>query len=211
MRKAIGAELARENGVEADLVIPVPDSGTPAAIGYAQEAGLPFDLGIIRNHYVGRTFIEPTDQIRHLGVKLKHNANRALINGKRVILVDDSIVRGTTSTKIVQMVRDAGASEVHMRIASPPTTNSCFYGVDTPSREKLLAAQYDVEAMRAFIGADSLSFISLDGLYRAMGEEGRNPKQPQYCDACFTGDYPIELVDHETGAEQELTLLAEGF
>ncbi|WP_334128839.1 amidophosphoribosyltransferase [Sneathiella sp.] len=211
VRKAIGAELARENGVEADLVIPVPDSGTPAAIGYAQEAGLPFDLGIIRNHYVGRTFIEPTDQIRHLGVKLKHNANRALINGKRVILVDDSIVRGTTSTKIVQMVRDAGASEVHMRIASPPTTNSCFYGVDTPSREKLLAAQYDVEAMRAFIGADSLSFISLDGLYRAMGEEGRNPKQPQYCDACFTGDYPIELVDHETGAEQELTLLAEGF
>lgn len=211
VRKSIGSELARENPVDADLVIPVPDSGTPAAIGYAQESGIPFDLGIIRNHYVGRTFIEPTDQIRHLGVKLKHNANRNIIDGKRVVLVDDSIVRGTTSTKIVQMVREAGAREVHMRIASPPTTHSCFYGVDTPSRNKLLAAQYDLAEMCAFIGADSLSFISLDGLYRAMGENGRNAKQPQYCDACFTGDYPIELTDHETGAERELTLLAERF
>ncbi|MDF2368081.1 amidophosphoribosyltransferase [Sneathiella sp.] len=211
VRKAIGRQLALENSVEADLIIPVPDSGTPAAIGYAEESGIPFDLGIIRNHYVGRTFIEPTDQIRHLGVKLKHNANRALINGKRVILVDDSIVRGTTSTKIVQMVREAGATEVHMRIASPPTTHSCFYGVDTPSRAKLLAAQYELDEMCAFIGADSLNFISLDGLYKAMGEEGRNNKQPQYCDACFTGDYPIELVDNESGVDKELTLLAERY
>ena len=210
VRKSIGRQLAQENPVEVDAVIPVPDSGTPAAIGYAEQSGIPFELGIIRNHYVGRTFIEPTDQIRHLGVKLKHNANRALIAGKRVLLVDDSIVRGTTSTKIVQMVREAGATEVHMRIASPPTTNSCFYGVDTPSRQKLLAAQYDLEGMCKFIGADSLSFISIDGLYKAMGETSRNADQPQYCDACFTGDYPIDLVDHDNGAEKELTLLSEG-
>jgi len=209
VRKSIGRQLALENPVDVDAVIPVPDSGTPAAIGYAEQAGVPFELGIIRNHYVGRTFIEPTDQIRHLGVKLKHNANRAMIEGKRVVLVDDSIVRGTTSTKIVQMVREAGATEVHMRIASPPTMYSCFYGVDTPTRQKLLAAQYDLDAMCKFIGADSLSFVSLDGLYIAMGEKGRNSEQPQYCDACFTGDYPIELVDHESGADEELTLLTE--
>nr|WP_199899433.1 amidophosphoribosyltransferase [Sneathiella glossodoripedis] len=209
VRKDIGRQLAIENPVDVDAVIPVPDSGTPAAIGYAEQSGVPFELGIIRNHYVGRTFIEPTDQIRHLGVKLKHNANRAMIEGKRVVLVDDSIVRGTTSTKIVQMVREAGATEVHMRIASPPTTHSCFYGVDTPSRQKLLAAQYDLHAMCKFIGADSLSFISLDGLYKAMGETSRNAELPQYCDACFTGDYPIDLVDNDSGAEKELTLLAE--
>ena len=191
VRKSIGRQLALEDPIEVDAIIPVPDSGTPAAIGYSEQSGIPFELGIIRNHYVGRTFIEPTDQIRHLGVKLKHNANRAMIEGKRVLLVDDSIVRGTTSTKIVQMVREAGATEVHMRIASPPTTNSCFYGVDTPSRQKLLAAQHDLEGMCKFIGADSLSFISLNGLYTAMGEENRNTAQPQYCDACFTGDYPI--------------------
>ncbi|OUR76699.1 amidophosphoribosyltransferase [Alphaproteobacteria bacterium 46_93_T64] len=209
VRKSIGRQLAIENPVEVDAVIPVPDSGTPAAIGYAEQSGIPFELGIIRNHYVGRTFIEPTDQIRHLGVKLKHNANRSMIVGKRVVLVDDSIVRGTTSTKIVQMVREAGATEVHMRIASPPTSHSCFYGVDTPTRQKLLAAQYNLEEMCKFIGADSLSFISLDGLYVAMGEKGRNSEQPQYCDACFTGDYPISLVDHDSGADEELTLLAE--
>ncbi|MEH6477601.1 MAG: amidophosphoribosyltransferase [Sneathiella sp.] len=209
VRKSIGRQLALENPVEVDAIIPVPDSGTPAAIGYAEQSGIPFELGIIRNHYVGRTFIEPTDQIRHLGVKLKHNANRAMIAGKRVLLVDDSIVRGTTSTKIVQMVRDAGATEVHMRIASPPTAHSCFYGVDTPTRQKLLAAQYNLEEMCKFIGADSLDFISLDGLYVAMGEEKRNTEQPQYCDACFTGDYPISLVDHDNGADKELTLLAE--
>ncbi|PHQ66158.1 MAG: hypothetical protein COB93_12350 [Sneathiella sp.] len=209
VRKDIGKQLALEHPVDADMVIPVPDSGTPAAIGYSEESGIRFDLGIIRNHYVGRTFIEPTDQIRHLGVKLKLNANRALIKGKKVILVDDSIVRGTTSTKIVQMVREAGATEVHMRIASPPTANSCFYGVNTPNRNKLLAAQYDLEEMCKFIGADSLSFISLNGLYVAMGELERNNDQPQYCDACFTGDYPIDLVDRNSGAEQELTLMTE--
>lgn len=194
-RKRIGAELSRESHVEADVVIPVPDSGVPAALGYASESGIPFELGIIRNHYVGRTFIEPTDQIRHLGVKLKHNANRAHIEGKRVILVDDSIVRGTTSTKIVEMVRAAGAREVHMRIASPPTTHSCFYGVDTPERGKLLASRYDIDGMAKYIGADSLAFVSIGGLYRAMGEPGRNDSEPQFCDACFTGDYPISLTD----------------
>ncbi len=202
VRKQIGAELARESGIGADVVIPVPDSGVPAAIGFAAEAGIPFELGIIRNHYVGRTFIEPTQQIRNLGVKLKHNANRPQIEGKRVVLVDDSIVRGTTSLKIVQMVRDAGATEVHMRIASPPTTHSCFYGVDTPERSQLLAATHDIEGMRKFIQADSLAFISMDGLYRAMGEPRRNSEAPQFCDACFTGDYPISLTDHWGGEEE---------
>ena len=193
-RKNIGAELAMEAPIEADLVVPVPDSGVPAAIGYSQKSGLPFELGIIRSHYVGRTFIQPNQEVRHLGVKLKHNANQALIKGKRVVLIDDSIVRGTTSLKIVQMMRDAGAREVHMRIASPPTRHSCFYGVDTPERAKLLAAQMDVEGMTKFINADSLAFISIEGLYRALGES-RNPTSPQRCDACFTGDYPTRLTD----------------
>ena len=197
VRKRIGAELARESAVPADVVVPVPDSGVPAAIGYAQESGLDFELGIIRNHYVGRTFIEPSDHIRNLGVKLKHNANRVSLAGKRVILVDDSIVRGTTSTKIVGMVRGAGATEVHMRIASPPTTHSCFYGVDTPERSKLLAARHSVEEMARIIGVDSLAFLSIDGLYRAVGEARRNGAAPQYCDACFTGDYPTRLSDIE--------------
>ncbi|HEX2114482.1 MAG TPA: amidophosphoribosyltransferase [Alphaproteobacteria bacterium] len=207
-RKRIGAELARESPVPADVVIPVPDSGVPAAIGYAAEANIPFELGIIRNHYVGRTFIEPSDHIRHLGVKLKHNANRAKIQGKRIILVDDSIVRGTTSKKIVEMVRSAGATEVHMRISSPPTTHSCFYGIDTPQREKLLAYQYDVDGMARFIGADSLAFVSIAGLYRAMGAPSRDPQQPQFCDACFTGDYPTPLTDADGGsAGRQLSLL----
>ena len=197
VRKAIGAELARENPVEADYVVPVPDSGVPAAIGYAQESGIPFELGIIRSHYVGRTFIQPGDQVRHLGVKLKHNANSALIQGKKLVLVDDSIVRGTTSLKIVQMLREAGAREVHMRIASPPTRHGCFYGVDTPERAKLLAAQMSVPEMNDYIKADSLAFISLDGLYRAVGEEARDDAQPQHCDACFSGDYPTRLTDRE--------------
>ncbi len=194
VRKNIGAELAREAPVEADYVVPVPDSGVPAAIGFSQESGIPFELGIIRSHYVGRTFIEPSDGIRHLGVKLKHNANSGLVAGKRIVLIDDSIVRGTTSLKIVQMMRDAGAREVHMRIASPPTRHSCFYGVDTPERAKLLAAQMGVEAMADYINADSLAFISIEGLYRALGSE-RNDAQPQRCDACFTGDYPTVLTD----------------
>ena len=197
-RKEIGRELARETGIDADLVVPVPDSGVPAAIGYAGESGIPFELGIIRNHYVGRTFIEPTDTIRNLGVKLKHNANRLVIEGKRVVLVDDSIVRGTTSKKIVEMVRAAGAREVHMRISSPPTTHSCFYGIDTPEQDKLLAHKLSVAEMADHILADSLAFISIDGLYRAMGEAlGRDRAAPQFCDACFTGDYPIALTDRD--------------
>ncbi len=210
VRKAIGAELARESPVFADMVVPVPDSGTPAAIGYAQESGIPFELGIIRSHYVGRTFIQPGDQIRNLGVKLKHNANRAMINGKKIVLIDDSIVRGTTSLKIVQMLRDAGAEEVHMRIASPPTRHSCYYGVDTPERSKLLAAQMDVAHMADHIKVDSLAFLSIDGLYRALGEANRHDQAPQFCDACFTGDYPTRLTDLEDSeTPDQLSLLAE--
>jgi amidophosphoribosyltransferase len=211
VRKAIGAQLAIESPVEADLVIPVPDSGTPAAIGYAQESGIPFELGIIRSHYVGRTFIQPGDKIRHLGVKLKHNANRALIAGKRVVLIDDSIVRGTTSLKIVQMMREAGATEVHMRIASPPTRHSCFYGVDTPERTKLLAAKLDIGGMTEFIHADSLAFLSIDGLYKALGEARRADIRPSHCDACFTGDYPTTLTDQDDmdAPIDQLALLAE--
>ncbi|MEW4447823.1 amidophosphoribosyltransferase [Qipengyuania sp. JC766] len=194
-RKAIGEQLAIEAPCDVDLVIPVPDSGVPAAIGYAQQSGLPFELGIIRSHYVGRTFIQPSDSARHSGVRRKHNANRGLVEGKKIVLIDDSIVRGTTSMKIVEMMRDAGASEVHFRVASPPTAHSCFYGVDTPERNKLLAAQMDLEPMRQFIKADSLAFVSIDGLYRAVGSEPRDPKCPQYCDACFTGDYPTSLTD----------------
>lgn len=195
-RKRIGHELAAETHVDADVVIPVPDSGVPAALGYAEKSRIPYELGIIRNHYVGRTFIEPTDSIRHLGVKLKHNANPDIIAGKRIILVDDSIVRGTTSMKIVDMMRQAGATEVHMRIASPPTTHSCFYGVDTPDREELLAANHDIAGMAKIIGVDSLAFLSMDGLYRAMGLTARNAENPQYCDACFSGEYPIDLTDY---------------
>ena len=195
-RRRIGVELAREAPVEADLVCPVPDSGTPAAIGYSQESGIPYAMGIIRNQYMGRTFIEPTEQIRNMGVRLKLNVNRAVIKGKRVILVDDSVVRGTTSRKIRDMVIDAGAAEVHFRIASPPTMWPCFYGVDTPDRDKLLAATMSEADMCTYMGADSLRFVSLDGLYRACGEpEGRNPAQPQFCDACFSGDYPVRPLD----------------
>ena len=210
VRKGIGAQLAIEAPVEADLVIPVPDSGVPAAIGYAQQSGIPFELGIIRSHYVGRTFISPGDKVRHLGVKLKHNANRALIKGKRVILIDDSIVRGTTSLKIVQMMRDAGAAEIHMRIASPPTRHSCFYGVDTPERAKLLAHKLDIGGMTDFIHADSLAFVSIDGLYKALGEARRADIRPGYCDACFTGDYPTTLTDQDDSvAVDQFALLAE--
>lgn len=205
-RKAIGEQLAIESPVEADLVVPVPDSGVPAAIGYAQQSGVPFELGIIRSHYVGRTFIQPSDGARHSSVKRKHNANRALVEGKRIVLIDDSIVRGTTSLKIVEMMREAGAAEVHFRVASPPTAHSCFYGVDTPERSKLLAARMEIEPMREFIKADSLAFVSIDGLYRAVGHEARNTACPQFCDACFTGDYPTPLTDLATREHREAQL-----
>jgi amidophosphoribosyltransferase len=211
VRKSMGAELAREAPAHADVIVPVPDSGVPAALGFSQAAGIPYELGIIRNHYVGRTFIEPTQQIRQLGVRLKHSANRAVVAGKRIVLVDDSIVRGTTSTKIVQMMRDAGATEVHFRIASPPITHPDYYGIDTPERDKLLAATHDLEGMRKFIGADSLAFLSVDGTYRAMGLGARDPARPQFTDHCFTGDYPTPLTDQtgEPSSPRQLSLLAE--
>ena len=208
-RKAMGAQLSRESPAAADVVVPVPDSGVPAAIGYAQTAGIPYELGIIRNHYVGRTFIEPTQAVRELGVRLKHSANRAVVAGKRIVLIDDSLVRGTTSVKIVRMMREAGAREVHFRIASPPITHPDFYGIDTPEREKLLAATHDLEGMRAYIGADSLAFLSIDGLYRAMGYERRDPAQPQFTDHCFTGDYPTALTDLAVATPRKLAMLAE--
>jgi amidophosphoribosyltransferase len=210
IRKAMGAQLAHENPIAADVVVPVPDSGVPAAIGYAQASGIPFELGIIRNHYVGRTFIQPTQSIRELGVRMKHSANRVVVEGKRIILLDDSIVRGTTSVKIVQMMRDAGAREVHFRISSPPITHPDYYGIDTPVREKLLAATHSLEEMRELIGADSLAFLSVDGIYKAMGAGPRNPLRPQFTDHCFTGDYPTSLTDLK-GADikSQLSLLAE--
>ena len=198
-RKAIGAELANESPADADLVVPVPDSGVPAALGFSEASKIPFDLGIVRNHYIGRTFIQPTQKGRNDSVKMKHNANPSTVAGKRVVLVDDSIVRGTTSRKIVSMMRAAGAAEVHMRIASPPTTNPCFYGVDTPDKDQLIAAQKTIDEIASDIGADSLGFISIDGLYRAMGEASRNDTSPQFCDACFTGDYPIKLASGLSG------------
>ncbi|WP_112663669.1 amidophosphoribosyltransferase [Microvirga flavescens] len=208
-RKNMGRELAMESPVEADVVIPVPDSGVPAALGFAQTSGLPYELGIIRNHYVGRTFIQPTQSVRELGVRMKHSANRAAIEGKRIVLVDDSLVRGTTSVKIVRMMREAGAKEVHFRIASPPITHPDFYGIDTPEKEKLLAATHDLEQMRAYIGADTLAFLSIEGIYRAMGEKGRNPQQPQFTDHCFTGDYPTPLTDLAVATPRRISLLAE--
>jgi amidophosphoribosyltransferase len=211
VRKTMGAQLAREAPAAADVVVPVPDSGVPAAVGYAQASGIPYELGIIRNHYVGRTFIEPSQQIRQLGVRLKHSSNRVVVNGKRIVLIDDSIVRGTTSVKIVQMMREAGAKEVHFRIASPPITHSDYYGIDTPERDKLLAANHDLEGMRKFIGADSLAFLSIEGIYRAMGYEQRDPLRPQFTDHCFTGDYPTALTDQigQHAVPRQLSLLAE--
>jgi amidophosphoribosyltransferase len=211
VRKTMGAELAREAPAAADVIVPVPDSGVPAAIGYAQQSGTPYELGIIRNHYVGRTFIQPTQSIREIGVRMKHSANRAVVAGKRIVLIDDSLVRGTTSVKIVAMMREAGAAEVHMRIASPPITHSDYYGIDTPERDKLLAATHDLEGMRKFIGADSLAFLSVDGIYRAMGIEQRDPARPQFTDHCFTGDYPTGLTDraNEATPPRQLSLLAE--
>ena len=209
VRKAMGAELARESMIDADVVVPVPDSGVPAAIGFAQASGIPFELGIIRNHYIGRTFIQPTQSVRELGVRLKHSANRAVVEGKRIVLIDDSIVRGTTSVKIVQMMREAGAKEVHFRISSPPITYPDYYGIDTPVRANLLAATHTLEEMRDYIGCDSLAFLSIDGIYRAMGENGRDPARPQFTDHCFTGDYPTHLTDLTGETKSQLSLLAE--
>jgi amidophosphoribosyltransferase len=209
VRKELGAELAREAPADADVVVPVPDSGVPAALGFSQTSGIPYELGIIRNHYVGRTFIEPTQTVRELGVRMKHSANRAVVAGKSIVLVDDSLVRGTTSVKIVRMMRDAGAREVHFRISSPPITHPDFYGIDTPEKEKLLAATMDLEGMRNYIGADSLAFLSVNGVYRAMGFERRDPIRPQFTDHCFTGDYPTPLTDLAVASPRKLAILAE--
>jgi amidophosphoribosyltransferase len=192
-REELGRQLAREAPVEADIVVPVPDSGVTAAVGYAAESGIPFRFGLIRNHYVGRTFIEPSQSVRDFGVKLKLNPVRALLQGKRVVLIDDSIVRGTTSRKIVRMIRSAGAKEVHMRVSCPPTISPCFYGVDTPSKNQLIAANKSVEEIQAYIGADSLSYLSLEGLKKACGEG----EKTSYCSACYTGSYPTTIVDVE--------------
>jgi amidophosphoribosyltransferase len=210
VRKQMGRQLAIESPADVDVVVPIPDSGVPAALGYSQELGVPFELGIIRNHYVGRTFIEPTQQIRSFGVKLKHNANRAVVKGKRILLVDDSIVRGTTSVKIVQMMYEAGAREVHMRIASPPIKHPDFYGIDTPEQKALLAATHTIDEMREFIGVTSLAFLSVEGVYRSVGFESRNNALPQFTDHCFTGEYPTRLTDLiGESAKQQLSLLAE--
>lgn len=210
IRKRMGVELAREAVPAADVIVPIPDSGVPAAIGFSQQSGVPFELGIIRNHYVGRTFIEPEQRIRQLGVKLKHSANPGVIRGSRVVLIDDSVVRGTTSKKIVQLIRDAGATEVHMRISSPPITHPDFYGIDTPSKKDLLAANMSLEEMREFMEADSLAFLSVDGIYRAIGLDGRDNRAPQFTDHCFTGDYPTNLTDYGGDAvPKQLSLLAE--
>lgn len=198
VRKLLGRRLAREANVDADVVIAVPDSGVPAAMGYAEESGIPFDIGLIRNHYVGRTFIEPKQSIRHFGVKIKLNAVREFLEGRRVIVVDDSIVRGTTCRKIVHMIRGAGAKEVHVRIGSPPTISSCFYGIDTPTTEELIASSHDVDEISRFIGADSLAYLSLDGLLDAVGSNGED-----FCTACFSGVYPVEF---KIEAEAQLKL-----
>ncbi len=192
IRKGFGVQLAREHPVRADVVVPVPDSGVPAAVGYAQEAKIPFELGLIRNHYVGRTFIEPQNEIRHFGVKIKLNPVHEVLNNKRVVVVDDSIVRGTTSKKIVEMIRKGGAKEVHVRISAPPTAWPCFYGIDTPTREELSAAKKTIEEIKNYIGADSLGYLSHDALYWF---EKRSPKE-WFCDACFTGNYPVDLTDY---------------
>ena len=213
VRKRMGAQLAFETGVDADVVVPVPESGVPAALGYAQASGIPYELGIIRSHYMGRTFIQPTQGVREMGVRMKHNPNREVLEGKRVILIDDSIVRGTTSVKIVRMVREAGAKEVHLRSASPPIKWPDFYGIDMPDREHLIAANKSLEEMRKMLECDSLGFLSVDGLYQAMNAGPRDPSCPQFTDHYFTGDYPTRLVDREIaegkteGPDRQLSLL----
>ena len=210
-RKSFGKNLAKECPANADIVVPVPDSGVPAALGYSEESKIPFELSIIRNHYVGRTFILPTQSNRQSSVKLKHNPDRGSIKGKSIVLVDDSVVRGTTSVKIVELMREAGASEIHMRIACPPIKYPDFYGIDTPETEQLLASNKSLDEMCKYIGADSLGFLSLDGLYKSMGyNKGRNNDSPEYTDHCFTGDYPTNLNDYKSEKIQEqLSLLSE--
>jgi amidophosphoribosyltransferase len=199
IRKEMGRQLARESNIDADIVIPVPDSGVPAALGFAEESGLPFEMGLIRNHYVGRTFIEPKDSIRNFGVKVKLNAQRDVLEGKRVIVIDDSIVRGTTSRKIVRMIRGAGAKEVHMRISAPPTISPCYFGVDTPTHGELIANNLDTEAIRQYIQADTLAYLSHQGLYSFLDPEERSSQG--FCDACFSRSYPVE-VNHDQEARQ---------
>jgi amidophosphoribosyltransferase len=198
-RKEMGRQLAKESPVEADIVIPVPDSGIPAAIGFAEESGMPFETGLIRNHYIGRTFIEPRQTIRHFGVKLKLNTVKDYLNGKRVIVVDDSIVRGTTSQKIIEMIRNAGAKEIHVRISSPPIVCSCYYGIDTPTNTELIASSNSVSKIKKYLAADSLKYLSIEGLRASVNNNGND-----FCDACFTRDYPVELpVDLDS---RQLTL-----
>ena len=213
MRKKLGRKLAKEAPIEADIVSPIPDSGVPAAIGFAQKSGIPYEMALIRSHYSGRTFIQPDQAIREAGVARKHSANLGVVRGKRIVLVDDSLVRGTTSRKITQMLRDAGAKEVHFRIACPPIVYPDFYGIDTPSREELMAASHTIDEMCARIGADSLAFLSLDGLYKAFGKGPRDDDAPVFTDHCFTGDYPTPLTDqaqaHNKAVIEQLSLLAE--
>ncbi|MEO8115738.1 MAG: amidophosphoribosyltransferase, partial [Phenylobacterium sp.] len=197
VRKRMGRRLAQESGVDADVVVPVPDSGVPAALGYAQEAGLPFEMGIIRNHYVGRTFIQPTQATRESSVRMKLSPNRSVLAGKRVMLIDDSIVRGTNSVRVVRMVREAGAAEVHLRSASPPIKWPDFYGIDMPDREKLLAANHSVEEIAKILDVDSMGYLSVEGLYWAVDGVPRDPVTPQFTDHYFTGDYPTRLLDRE--------------
>jgi amidophosphoribosyltransferase len=205
VRKLQGRALARECPADADIVVPVPDSGNAAALGYAEQSGLPFEMGLVRSHYIGRTFIEPRQSIRHFGVKIKFNPVVGLLRGKRVVLIEDSLVRGTTLRKVIPMLRQAGAREVHMRIAAPPTTNSCFYGIDTPTREELLASHHSIEEIRKYITADSLAYLSWDGLYSFLD----NGNREGYCDACFSGAYPVEIPRDRTPHQLRLFEAAE--
>ena len=209
-RKNLGEQLAKENPIDVDVVIPVPDSGVPSALGFSQKSNIPFELGIIRNHYVGRTFIEPSQTIRQFGVKLKHNANLSYIEGKKVVLIDDSIVRGTTAKKIIKMIYEAGATEVHMGIACPPITNPDFYGIDTPDYNELISSKHSIDEVNSIIGSKSLFYLSLDGTYKAMGYDKRDDNNPQFTDHCFTGDYPTSLLDKEQGnTSKQYSLLSE--
>ena len=211
IRKQLGYELSKEDNVKAEIVVPVPDSGVPAALGYSEGSQINFDYGLIRNHYVGRTFIEPTQNIRQFGVRLKHSANVQMVKNKSVVLLDDSLVRGTTSVKIVRMLFESGAKEVHLRIASPPIKYSDYYGIDTPEKDSLLAAKHNIDEMRGYIGCTSLKFLSIEGLYRALGYSERNSEMPQFTDHCFTGDYPTKLSDIEQIPDHtsQLSLLEE--